>query len=97
MKGSTDTILENSVGMNREGEIIVPKNKSYIVNETVTIQPGELIIIGSDFFSDYTRAGRNLNEFIDVSPKDFNIKVSSKDAVKGDDATLIVIDPEKLK
>ena len=99
MKGGTDSPVSNSVFFNANGEYrpLKPDNKKYIINETIKINPGELLVIGSDFFSDHTYAGRNLNEYINLSSKDFHTKAISKDRAKGDDATLIVIDPEKLK
>ena len=99
MTGKTDGAMENYIGMTDKGEIkpLNPENKKYIVSENITVNPGELLVIGTDFFSDHTYAGRSLNEYIGLDSKEFHSKVSSKDAAKGDDATLIIIDPEKLQ
>ena len=98
MTGTTDNPIRNTVGMNRKGEIIKlnDKNKEYIVNTTVDLEPGQLLVLGSDFFSDQTYAGGKLLEFIKTDPNSFHEKATAPGTAKTDDASLIVIDPYKL-
>lgn len=96
MKGETSAPIENVVGMDKDGNVRSLHDPVFLVNQRVDVASNELLVIASDFFSDHTADGRNLYEYIGLTPQEFHAKATSPDAAKRDDATLIVIDPAKL-
>ncbi len=98
IRGETSAPIENAVGMDQVGSVrtLRPETQNFLINESIVVHPGQLIVIGSDFFSDHTFFGRNLKEYIGLSPEQFHAATTLPDTVKVDDASLIVIDPEKL-
>lgn len=96
IKGETNAPVQNVVGMDKDGNVRRIHDRSFLVNERAELVPGQLLVIASDFFSDHTADGRNLYEYIGLTPETFHTKAISSDAAKIDDATLIVIDPTKL-
>ncbi len=94
--GGDSPMRENVIGMNQDGSLIPlnEENRHSIINEKITVKPGELLVIGSDYLS---KNEGMLGEHIGLSPEDFHALATRKDGHEKDDATMIVIDPEKLE
>lgn len=100
--GQTDAPLAFKLGIDRSGAPIVPEKDvnedgRYVVDEIIEVPAGNLVVLGSDYFSDtvhYKGRFGNLRDFAGLTPESYHEKVKS--IGKPDDATLIVIDPSRV-
>lgn len=95
---SSDNPLRNYVGFDSDGSVHnKPLKEEFVTDITRTIPPGCKVAIGSDYFSDAFLSGRDdFSPYFEMSGTDFHAEVTGPHMAKGDDATLIIIDPEKF-
>jgi hypothetical protein len=100
--GLTDSPLAYKLGVDIQGRPVVPhrgvaSRGLYVVDQEIEVAPDELLVIGTDYFSDLAHArGRfgRLESFIGATPEKFSERV--RGIGKPDDATLITIIPSRL-
>jgi serine/threonine protein phosphatase PrpC len=91
LTNTTDTPLSNSVGLDSRGEYIAPKNPDHIVTKPITLRDDQLLVIATDYFSDFTARGGNLLDYLSLSAEAFHQKVTGPGRAKADDATICFI------